>query len=101
MEPETTLWIAVLNQAIRDTQALVKKIEINPGIWKTPIFRSDVQQLKRYFQSQSMEPGSFGFICDLMEVNTEQASRQMDDLYFQYLIPTMKHHTNTAVLPAI
>jgi hypothetical protein len=92
-DPEVDLWIAVLNQAVRDTRALVRTVKRNPGIWANPLFRTDVHNLTRYFQKQSMEPGGFGFICDLMEVNSEQAFQRIDELYLRYLNPVTKRPT--------
>ena len=101
-DPEMTLWVAVLNQAVRDAKALVQKIENDPDLWSNPLFRSEVIHLKRYFRSQSMEPGSFTFICDLMGMDPKQAAKQINEMYLQHLIkPITKCPTHTARLMAV
>jgi hypothetical protein len=100
-EPEMTLWIAVLNQAVRDAKALVQKVENDPDLWSNPLFRSEVIHLKRYFRSQSMEPGSFTFICDLVGMDPKQAAKQINGMYLQHLKLITKHPTQTARLMAV
>jgi hypothetical protein len=95
-EPDVTLWIAVLNQAVRDAKALVQKVKTNPALWSNPLFRSEVIHLKRYFRSQSMEPGSFTFICDLMGMDPERAAKQINEMYLRHLIQIPKHPTYMA-----
>ena len=94
MEPETTLWIAVLNQAVKDAKALVQKVEKDPGLWVNPLFRSEVLHLKRYFRSRSMEPGGFGFVCELMDVDPGQAARQIEQLYLRHLNKPVERRTS-------
>jgi hypothetical protein len=100
-EPEMTLWIAVLNQAVRDAKALVQKVENDPALWSNPLFRSEVIHLKRYFRSQSMEPGSFTFICDLVGMDPEQAAKQINEQYLRHLMLITKHHTHTSMILAV
>ena len=100
-EPEMTLWIAVLNQAVKDAKALVQKVENDPDLWSNPLFRSEVIHLKRYFRSQSMEPGSFTFICDLVGMDPKQAAKQINGMYLQHLKLITKHPTQTARLMAV
>ena len=100
-EPEMTLWIAVLNQAVRDAKALVQKVENDPALWSNPLFRSEVIHLKRYFRSQSMEPGSFTFICDLMGMDPEQAAKQINELYLKHLLLITKRTTHTTRILAV
>ena len=100
-EPEMTLWVAVLNQAVKDAKALVQKFENDPDLWSNPLFRSEVIHLKRYFLSQSMEPGSFTFICDLLDMDPEQAAKQINEMYLQRLKPITKRLTQTARLVAV
>ena len=100
-EPEMTLWIAVLNQAVKDAKALVQKVENNPALWSNPLFRSEVIHLKRYFRSQSMEPGSFTFICDLMGMDPEQAAKQINEMYLRHLMLITKNPTHTTRILAI
>lgn len=100
-EPEMTLWIAVLNQAVKDARALVKKVEKNPDLWANPLFRSEVLHLTRYFRSRSTEPGSFSFICDLMDVNPEQAAKRINEEYLRHLTPVEKRSSRMARLLAV
>jgi len=86
-ESEKGLWIAVLNQAVKDARSLVQKVEKNPNLWGNPLFRFEVLHLKRYFLSRSMDPGGFGFICDLMNVDSEHAARRIDEKYLRRLTP--------------
>ena len=100
-EPELTLWIAVLNQAVKDAKALVQKVENDPTLWSNPLFRSEVIHLKRYFRSQSMEPGSFIFICDLMGMDHGKAAKQINEQYLQHLMLITKRHTHTTRILAV
>ena len=100
MEPETTLWIAVLTQAVKDAGMLLKKVQEDPTLWANPLFRSEVLHLRRYFRSRSMEPGGFGFICNLMGVDPGQAAKSIENQYFQHLIPVEKRTTCQAKLSA-
>ena len=95
MEPETALWTAVLNLAVRDTQALVQKVQKDPNLWANPLFRSEVLHLQRYFQSKSMELGGFGFICDLMGLDPDQAAQHINRKYFQHLTLVNRHNPTT------
>ncbi len=101
MRAEMNLWVAVLNQAVKDARALVQKVEKDPGLWANPLFRSEVLHLTRYFRSRSMRPGSFIFICDLMDVNPEQAARHIDEQYLRHLTPAEKRPTRMARLLAV
>ena len=89
MEPEFNLWIAVLNQAVRDIKMLIKKLNKDPQLWTNPLFRTEVLNLKRYFRSRSKAPGSFIFICDLMEVDADQAAKRIEEKYLQHLKPAI------------
>ena len=100
-EPELTLWIAVLNQAVKDAKALVQKVENDPTLWSNPLFRSEVIHLKRYFRSQSMEPGSFIFICDFMGMDPEKAAKQINEKYLQHLMLITKQPTHTDRILAV
>ncbi len=101
-EPEMALWVAVLNQAVKDTRALVQKVEKDPNLWANPMFRSEVLHLKRYFRKRSMEPGGFGFICDLLGVDDGQAARQVEKLYLRHLNrPVEQRPSRVAMLLAI
>ncbi|MBF0342385.1 MAG: hypothetical protein HQL95_15680 [Magnetococcales bacterium] len=84
---EMALWTAVLDLAVKDARALIRKVRKDPSLWIDPIFRSEVIHLKRYFRSRSMDPGGFGFICDLMDVDPEHAARSIEEKYLRHLIP--------------
>ncbi len=88
MEPETNLWIAALAQAVRDAKTLAKRVQKKPELWGNHLFRSEVRHLKQFFRSQSMEVGSFGFICGLMNVDRDQAAQCIEERYLRHLVPT-------------
>ena len=96
MEPEKALWVAVLAQAVKDTARLLKKVQRKPELWADHLFRSDVRNLKQYFRSRSMEPGSFCFICSLMEIESVHAARCIEERYLQHLVPVNERPTQTA-----
>lgn len=96
LEPEMALWVAVLNQAVRDARGLVKKVKKDPGIWNHPLFRSEVLNLTSFFQSKSMEPGGFDFICDLMDMDPDKAAQRIHDKYLRHLTPVTDHPTRMA-----
>ncbi len=96
MEPERELWIAVLAQAVRDAEMLVKKVRKKPELWGNHLFRSEVRHLKQFFRSQSMEVGSFGFICGLMEVEPDQAAQCIEEKYLRHLVPASKNSAQVA-----
>ncbi|MBF0141209.1 MAG: hypothetical protein HQL74_13140 [Magnetococcales bacterium] len=85
MEPEMVLWNAVLAQAIRDTVMLLKKVRKNPSLWANPLFLSEVRQIKRFFHSRSMEPGGFGFICTLLDLDPGHAASRIEQQYLKHL----------------
>lgn len=94
IEPETELWIAVLARAVKDTEMLLDRVRKNPALWENHLFRSEVMDLKRYFRSRSMEPGGFGFICSLMELDPDQSAQQIHEKYLRHLTPieTLNNH---------
>ena len=93
---EKALWIAVLKQAIDDVEALTEKVQNDPSLWAEHMFRSEVFHIKKYFQCQSMEPGGFGFICDLIGVEPDQAAKSIEGKYFQHLMPVEKRFVRKA-----
>ena len=101
MEPEKTLWIAVLAQAVKDAAILLKKVQKNPDLWADHMFRSEVRHIKQYFRSRSMEPGGFGFICSLMEIEPVQAAQRIEEKYLRYLVPANKRPIQKASLVAV
>ena len=93
-DPEMDLWIAVLNLAVKDAKALVQKVKKDPSLWGNHLFRTEVLHLKRYFRSRSMEPGGFGFICELMNVDAGLAARQIEELYLRHLNKPVEQRPN-------
>ncbi|MBF0400240.1 MAG: hypothetical protein HQL80_05850 [Magnetococcales bacterium] len=87
INPEKELWVAVLKQATDDAEAMATQIQNNPGIWSDPEFREEALGIRLFFQHCSMDPGGFGFICDLLELDPVQATKRIHELYLQYLIP--------------
>ena len=88
MKSETTLWVAVLARAVKDAEILLKKVQKNPTLWANPLFRSEVLHLKRYFRTRSMEPGGFGFICLLLDIDPDLAFSQIEELFLKHLTST-------------
>ncbi len=98
---EKNLWVAVLEQAINDAEALARRIQMNPNLWNDPLFRADARSLIGYFQEQSMEPGGFGFICSLMDVNPGRFGKHIDEKYLRHLMPVSERSVRLAAyLPA-
>ena len=97
MEPERELWVAVLAQAVRDADSLVKRVQKKPELWGNPLFRSEVRHLKQFFRSQSLVVGSFGFICGLMNVDRDQAAQCIEEKYLRHLVPASKNSAHLAV----
>lgn len=98
---ERSLWAAVLKQAIDDAETLTQQVQNDPSLWADPEFRMEVALLQQYFQNQSMEHGGFGFICDLLELNPNQAAQRINEKYLRYLIPVKERHTRTVRLAAV
>lgn len=100
MEPEKRLWIAVLSQAVRDAEALLKRVQKKPDLWANHLFRSEVRDLKQYFRNQSMAPGRFGFICDVAGVDPQRVAQCVEEKYFRHLVPVDERPTQMASLAA-
>ncbi|MBF0461748.1 MAG: hypothetical protein HQL87_10155 [Magnetococcales bacterium] len=96
MEPERELWVAVLGQAVKDAETLVKKVQKKPELWGDHLFRSEVRHLKRYFRAQSLEIGGFGFICGLMEVEPVYAAQSIEEKYLRHLVPVNERSVHVA-----
>ncbi|MBF0186237.1 MAG: hypothetical protein HQM06_17855 [Magnetococcales bacterium] len=101
MEPEKELWIAVLHQAVNDTERLLEKVRKKPALWNNHLFRSEVRHLKTYFRTQSMEPGGFGFICSLMAIDPASAFRQIEEKYLRHLMPVEERPKQTVDLQMV
>lgn len=87
MEPETALWAAVLNQAIRDANLLLRKVREKPALWRNHHFRSEVRHLKQFFRSRSEHPGGILFICDVVEVRYERVIQEVEQRFLRHLVP--------------
>ena len=87
INPERELWIAVLKQATDDAEGMAIQVQDNPNLWSDPLFREEAMDLRQYFQDQSMAPGGFAFICDLMDLDPEQAAKCIHERYLRYLVP--------------
>ncbi|MBF0182239.1 MAG: hypothetical protein HQM03_19660 [Magnetococcales bacterium] len=96
INPEVDLWVAVLILAIKDAARLARKGSKNPQLWDDPNFRAEAIHLKKYFHNKSMRVGGFGFICELLDINPEQALRNIHARYLRFLPPT----TQTCLIQA-
>lgn len=96
MEPEKALWIAVLARAVRDIELLLKEVQKKPELWTNHLFRSEVRHLKQYFRSQSLDVGSFGFVCDVVGVDPQKVAQCVEQQYLRHLVPVNKHSTQMA-----
>ena len=97
---EKNLWVAVLKLAIDDAEALAIKVQANPELWNNPLFRTDARSLTGYFLEQSMEPGSFGFICSLMDVDPDRFAKRLHDKYLRHLTQVTDRPTRMASISA-
>ena len=97
---EKNLWVAVLEQAINDSETLAFKVQDNPNLWDDPLFRADARELISYFQNRSTEMGSFGFICDLMDMDPGQAAKSIHEKYLRHLTPVTEGPTRMDSLAA-
>ena len=93
---ERELWIAVLKQATDDAEAMAIQVQANPNLWTDPLFREEAIDLRQYFQSQSMDLGGFGFICDLMDLDPEKAAKRIHEKYLRHLVPVKERPFCTA-----
>ena len=73
---DTYLWIAVLDRAVRDLIAL-ERFRQDPNVMKDPVFLYDYRTLIKWFHSSSMEPGSFSWICSLVNIDQRWALSQL------------------------
>ena len=97
---EKNIWIAVLEQAIDDAEALARRIQSDPSLWSNPLFRSDAKSLINYFRDFSLEPGCFGFICELMETDPEQIAKQIHEKHLRHLMPVSERPARMASISA-
>jgi hypothetical protein len=75
---DTHLWMAVMDRAVRDLVAL-EKYRKDPKVMDDPVFRYDYRTLKKWFQSASMEPGSFNWICSLVSIDPKWALKRLEE----------------------
>lgn len=75
---DTHLWMAVMDRAVRDLVAL-EKYRQDPAVMEDPVFRYDYRTLKKWFHSSSMEPGSFNWICSLVNIDPKWALNRLED----------------------
>ena len=75
---DTHLWMAVLDRAVRDLVAL-ERYRQDPKVREDPVFRYDYRTLKKWFHSNSMEPGAFSWICSLVSIDPKWALKRIDE----------------------
>ena len=75
---DTHLWMAVMDRAVRDLVAL-EKYRQDPAVMEDPVFRYDYRTLKKWFHSSSMEPGSFNWICSLVNIDPKWALNRLEE----------------------
>ncbi|MBF0294051.1 MAG: hypothetical protein HQL96_02590 [Magnetococcales bacterium] len=75
---DTHLWMAVMDRAVRDLVAL-ERYRQDPAVMEDPVFRYDYRTLRKWFHSSSMEPGSFNWICSLVNIDPKWALNRLED----------------------
>lgn len=85
---EIDLWCAVLHRAIKDAKLLMIRLRKDPMLADNHEFRSETNHLHRFFLSKSMQVGGFGFICELLDINTDRALQQVQSRYLRHLPPS-------------
>ena len=75
---DTQLWVAVLDRAVRDLVALEHHRQ-DPETMKDHVFRYEYRTLIKWFHSTSMEPGSFKWICSLVNIDQEWALKRLKE----------------------
>ncbi|MBF0310232.1 MAG: hypothetical protein HQL56_11965 [Magnetococcales bacterium] len=83
---DTHLWMAVMDRAVRDLVAL-ERYRQDPSVMDDPVFRYDYRTLKKWFHSVSMEPGSFNWICSLVNIDPKWALRRLEERLQVCLMP--------------
>ena len=83
---DTHLWMAVMDRAVRDLVAL-ERYRQDPSVMEDPVFRYDYRTLKKWFHSTSMEPGSFNWICSLVNIDPKWALHRLEERLKVCLIP--------------
>ncbi len=75
---DTHLWMAVMDRAVRDLVAL-ERYRQDPSVMEDPVFRYDYRTLRKWFHSSSMEPGSFNWICSLVNIDPKWALNRLEE----------------------
>ncbi|MBF0627701.1 MAG: hypothetical protein HQL91_05710 [Magnetococcales bacterium] len=75
---DTHLWMAVMDRAVRDLVAL-ERYRQDPAVMEDPVFRYDYRTLRKWFHSSSMEPGSFNWICSLVNIDPKWALNRLEE----------------------
>lgn len=75
---DTHLWMAVMDRAVRDLVAL-ERYRQDPTVMEDPVFRYDYRTLRKWFHSSSMEPGSFNWICSLVNIDPKWALNRLEE----------------------
>ncbi|MBF0142480.1 MAG: hypothetical protein HQL57_00700 [Magnetococcales bacterium] len=83
---DTHLWMAVMDRAVRDLVAL-ERYRQDPTVMEDPVFRYDYRNLKKWFHSASMEPGSFNWICSLVNIDPKWALNRLQERLQVSLVP--------------
>ncbi len=82
----THLWMAVMDRAVRDLVALERYLQ-DPTVMEDPVFRYDYRSLKRWFHCSAMEPGSFQWICSLVNIDPLWALNRLEQRLKICLVP--------------
>ena len=61
-----------------------------------PVFRYDYRTLKKWFRSASLEPGSFGWICSLVDVDPQWALNRLRERLTSMFGPGIAPELGTA-----
>lgn len=92
--PEKHLWAAVLNQTISDVKNLCALASKKPQLLELAAFHSEVSVMVEYFQCESMEPGSLGFICAWLDLDPESVQHKVMN---EYLTPLLTKIENARI----
>lgn len=86
---DTHLWMAVMDRAVRDLVAL-ERYRQDPAVMEDPVFRYDYRTLRKWFHSPSMEPGSFNWICSLVNIDPKWALNRLEERLKVSLVSPIK-----------
>lgn len=85
IDSETSLWIAVLKQAVEDARLLSQTARRRPDLKRNSAFCCEVENLKNYFTHPSSDTGGFGFICSLIDADSQKLGEIIMKKYFHGL----------------